>query len=135
MRFFLLLLILLNLGLWAYIDYETQRPTPGATALAQQIKPERIRLMSAQEVTGLEPPREVCLELGPLAAVDAMRARETVLNIHAGAQISERRAEPQVFLQVRNVPEAARRKLADAAPNLGGAELRVCPAEAKASSG
>lgn len=131
MRIFVLILLLANVVLFAYI-YEGQRSRTAPAALAQQIKPERIRLMTAQEVVALSPGVGVCVELGPLTPEQATQVRDSLAAIEPAAELSERQAvdeargAPVVFLQVRDMSEALRKRINEHA-NDTAAELQWCP--------
>ena len=132
MRIVVLLLLLANVALLAYLDYNGQRSRDESTLLAQQLKPERIRLMTAQEVAALQPSAKACLEIGPLSAGDLVKARQALEALQPAPRMTERKEETNGaavhYLQVREMQDAQRRRINEIASGFGETELRVCPA-------
>ena len=76
MRIVVLILLLANVALFAYLDYGAQADRDVSKAMAQQVQPERIRLMTEQEVAALQPGAAPCLEVGPLTSAALSAARD-----------------------------------------------------------
>jgi len=96
MRIAFLLLVLANFLLFAYRYYVTQYAVPDFDPVAQQLRPERIRVISPDELARLAASRRsaVCLEIGPLATVDLTRAEDAVAALGAGLKVGRRVEEP-----------------------------------------
>jgi len=132
MRIVVLILLLANVALFAYLDYDAQAKRDVSKAMAQQVQPERIRLMTEQEVAALKPGAAACLEVGPLNSGDVSQARGAFEELQPAPQLTER-SDPDrgaSYLQLRNVPDAVRAQVDAIAARFGGAALRVCPAPA-----
>ena len=127
MRIVVLMLLLANVALLAWLDYDAQRTRDESKALAQQVRPERIRLMSPQEVAALQPGAGACLEIGPLAAADAARARESFSALRPAPATRERQEGDAVYVQLRQLSAATRAEVEEIREALGGAPLRACP--------
>lgn len=131
-RIAVLVLLLANIMAFAYLDYAARRADDVA-AQAQQVHPERIRLMTAQEVAALQRGDSACVEIGPFAAPDAARMRESVATLQPVPEVSERRDEavlnaPNVFLRLRGLTDAGRGQVQQAAAGFAGVHIRPCPA-------
>lgn len=130
-RIAVLVLLLANIMAFAYLDYDARRVDDGA-AQAQQVHPERIRLMTAQEVAALQRGDGACVEIGPFAASDAARMRESVATLQPVPEVSERRDEavlnaPNIFLHLRGLSDAGRGRVREIIAGFTGVELRPCP--------
>jgi hypothetical protein len=94
MRAAVLLLILVNVALFAFAKaYRVAQSEPGR--LDEQVEPQRIRLLSAQEVAALAPSKvaalpDVCVEWGPFAESDRMRAQADLEPLGLGQLLSQR---------------------------------------------
>lgn len=132
MRIVVLIMLLANVALYAYLDYDAQAERDVSRAMAQQVQPERIRLMTAQEVAALKPGAGACLEVGPLTAADMSSAREAFAAVRPAPNLTERTDADTgaVYIQLRAVPDAVRERVEAIAARFGGASLRVCPAPA-----
>jgi hypothetical protein len=131
MRIVVLILLLANVALLAYLDYDAQRTRDQSAVAAQQVKPERIRLMTEQEVAALQPVAIVCLEIGPLDTATLAKARQAIEALRPTPRITDRQDQTNAFLQLRDVPDGMRARVKEIAAGLG-AELRICPAESAA---
>ena len=96
MRIAFLLLVLANILFFAYRYYVTQYAVPDFDPVTQQLRPERIRVISPDELARLAASRRsaVCLEIGPLATVDLTRAEDAVAALGAGLKVGRRVEEP-----------------------------------------
>src|SRR5438045_8905038 len=78
MRTLVLLLLLANLTLFAYIKLDSLSTGEGVR-LSQQVQPDKITLLTPQQVAALGPAKmsalaDVCVEGGPLTEGDKTRA-------------------------------------------------------------
>jgi hypothetical protein len=116
MRTILLLLLLANLTLFAYTQLD--RASSGEAArLAQQVQPDKIRLLTPQQVAALGPAKvaalaDVCLEWGPFNDPDKTRALGDLEPLGLGRLLTQKRIETNpaywVFL-----PRTANRSVVD----------------------
>jgi hypothetical protein len=114
MRAFVLLLVLANVALFAYARLD--RASEGERArLAQQVQPERIRLLTPQQVAALGPAKiaalaDICLEWGPFSDTERARALAELESANLGRLLTQKRVENSsawwVFLP-RNTSRAA----------------------------
>ena len=94
MRAAVLVLILVNVLLFAFAKaYRAAQSEPGR--LDQQVEPQRIRLLSPQEVAALAPSKiaalpDVCVEWGPFAEADRVRAQADLEPLALGRLVSQR---------------------------------------------
>jgi hypothetical protein len=95
MRTALLLLLLANLAFFAYRSYVAQYVGRDSSPAAQQIRPEKIRLIPPAEYARIVAARRAnaCLELGPVASGDAARAEEAITALGGGLKVASRRNE------------------------------------------
>jgi hypothetical protein len=120
MRLAFLLLVLANMLLAAYGFRMQSEPGPGAGIVAQQIQPERIRLITPEEAERLAAAQKVaaaCYEWGAFAAADVAKAVEAIEAL--GVKTRERRVEDAARWWVMLPPLATR-----AAANARLAELK-----------
>ena len=96
MRVAFLLLVLANILFFAYRYYATHYAVSDFDPVAQQLRPERIRVISPEELARLAASRRsaACLEIGPLATGDVARAEDAVAALGAGLKLSRRVEEP-----------------------------------------
>jgi hypothetical protein len=95
MRILFLLLVLANMALLGYRYYATHYAGSAADPAAQQLQPERIRIVAPEELARLAASRRgPCIELGPIAANDAVRAEEVAAGLATGLKIQRRVEEP-----------------------------------------
>jgi SPOR domain len=95
MRTAFFVLLFANVAFFAYRFYVTQHARPATDPIAQQIQPERVRIVPPGELARLAASRRgvACIELGPIAAADAARAEEAAGALAGGLQISQRRVD------------------------------------------
>jgi hypothetical protein len=110
MRTLFLLLVCANVAFLAWRYYGEQLATSRTDPLAQQIEPNRVRIVPPSELTrvassGKQP---TCIELGPIAAADAARAEEAVNALAAGSKVATRKAEEPTRWWVYLPPLATR---------------------------
>jgi hypothetical protein len=97
LRTLVILLILANLTLLGYTWLDRRSSGEGAR-LAEQVKPEKIRLLSPQEVAQLGPAKiaalpDVCAEWGPFVEADRARALADLEPLALGRLLTQRRVE------------------------------------------
>jgi SPOR domain len=94
-RTLFLILVFANVAFFAWRYYDEHFPSRGADPFAQQLYPERVKLVTPQELARLTGARRQasCVELGPIAAGDAARAEEAVTGIAAGLKVAQRRVD------------------------------------------
>jgi hypothetical protein len=107
MRVILILLLLANVALFALTRLDSVAGGE-PQRLAEQVQPDKIQLLTAQQVAALNPAKaattlaDVCLEWGPLGEADAKRALADLAPLNLGAQLSQRRVEGDGFLVTLN---------------------------------
>jgi len=94
MRAAIIFLILLNVALFGYARLDRAAQSE-AGRLADQVQPDRIRLLSPQQVAALGPSRvaalpDVCVEWGPFADADRTRAQGELEPLALGRLLSQR---------------------------------------------
>lgn len=137
MRTLVILLILANLTLLGYTWLDRRSSGEGAR-LAEQVKPERIRLLTPQEVAQLGPAKmaalpDVCVEWGPFADADRARALADLEPLALGRLLTQRRAEVgarqqtvmMTTLVIRDPREPVISRLRELAPSYPGTEAKV----------
>ena len=97
MRTLVLLLLLANLTLFAYIKLDSLSTGEGVR-LAQQVQPEKITLLTPQQVAALGPAKmsalaDVCVEWGPLTEGERTRALSTLEPLDLARLISQKKIE------------------------------------------
>jgi len=97
MRTLVLLLLLANLTLFAYIKLDSLSTGEGVR-LAQQVQPEKITLLTPQQVAALGPAKmsalaDVCVEWGPLTEGERTRALGTLEPLDLARLISQKKIE------------------------------------------
>jgi hypothetical protein len=119
LRTLVILLILANLTLLGYTWLD--RSSSGESArLAEQVNPEKIRLLAPREVANLGPAKmaalpDVCAEWGPFGDVDRTRALADLEALALGRLLTQRRVESATSWWVYLPP----------APNKAAAETRA----------
>jgi hypothetical protein len=95
MRTAFFVLLFANAVFFAYRFYVTQYARPATDPIAQQIQPDRIRIVQVEELARLAASRRgvACIELGPVAAADGARAEEAVGALAGGLKVSQRRVD------------------------------------------
>ncbi len=113
MRKAILLLLLANVAFFAY-RYVGPSLWHDATPVAQQLNPERIRLIGPEEFARIAASRRAvgCIELGPLATGDQTRAEEAVAALGQGLKVSSRRVDEPARWWVYIPPLATRQAAA-----------------------
>ncbi len=95
MRTLFLALVLANVLLGAYAYWRQSQPGPHAEIAAQQIAPERMRLLTAEEAEAMSAPRRAapqsCIEWGAFALADVPKALASIEAF--GVKARERRLE------------------------------------------
>ena len=96
MRIVIVLLLLANLTLYLY----TRLDTGGGEAvlLQDQVQPDKIKLLTPQQVAALGPAKvaalaDVCVEWGPLSDVDRTRALADLEPLGLGRLVSQKRVD------------------------------------------
>lgn len=121
MRTLFLTLAFANVAFFAWRYYvENYSPVRGADPVAQQLQPERIRLVAPEDLARMAGGRRqaACVELGPITAGDVARAEEAVSGIAAGLKVSQRRVEEPGRWWVYVPPLATRQAAAQRAAEL-----------------
>src|SRR5256885_3414895 len=99
MRTILWLLLLANLTLAGYIIIDNSLDTGGeAVRLKQQVRPEKIAILTPPQVAALGPGKvaslaDVCIEWGPLSDADRTRALADLDNLQLGRLLTQRRID------------------------------------------
>ena len=132
MRIVFLLLLLANLGFLAWIYFGAGRASDEPQLMEQQLNPQAIRLLSAEQVAVLAaeyakqaalskpPPKPTvaaCLELGAFNLADVQRVQQALAPLALGSRLSQRRVEEiasyWVFMPPQRDRQAANRKAAE----------------------
>jgi hypothetical protein len=130
-RTLVLLLVLANLSFLGFTRLDASREGE-ASHLTAQVQPDKIKLLTPQQVAALGPAKvaalaDVCLEWGPLSEADRPRALSELEPFQLGKLLSQRRAEtnnafwvylPSVAARAdaeRRAVEAKAKGIADAA--------------------
>jgi len=128
-----LLLLLANLGFFAWIYFGAGRASDEPQLMEQQLNPQAIRLLRADQVAALaaertkqapervkSPPKvalAACLELGAFGLGDAVRVQQALEPLGLGSRLSQRRAEEVasywVFMPPQRNRQAANQKAAE----------------------
>jgi len=116
MRTLLLLLVLANVAFFAYTRLDTGAAGEAAR-LAQQVQPDKIKLLTPREVAALGPAKvaelaDVCVEWGPFVEADRVRALAGLEPLALGRLLTQRRQETTTAFWVY-VPPIANRAEAD----------------------
>ena len=132
MRTIFILLLLANVTLFAYTRLD-RAGNGDAARLAEQVQPDKIRLLTPQQVAALGPAKvaalaDVCLEWGPLSEADRARAFADLEPLALGKLLTQRRIETTfafwVFLPpVGNRADAERRAADARAKGVGDASI------------
>jgi hypothetical protein len=103
-------LVLANVAFFAWRYYVDHFSSRAADPVAQQLQPERIKLIPPEDLARMAASRRqgICLELGPVAAGDAARAEEAVNGLAAGLKVALRRTEDSTRWWVYLPPFATR---------------------------
>ena len=132
MRTLVLLLLLANLSFFAYTRLDAGRDGE-PVRLAEQVQPDKIRLLTPQQVAALGPGKvaalaDVCVEWGPLSEADRARALADLEPLALGKLLTQRRVETTfafwVYLPpVGNRADAERRAADARAKGAGDASI------------
>ena len=125
MRTLVLLLVLANLSFFGYTRLDAARDGE-ANRLAEQVQPDKIKLLTPQQVAALGPAKvaalaDVCLEWGPLSETDRARALSELEPFQLGKLLTQRRTETNNTFWVY-LPSVANR--ADAERRVGDARAK-----------
>ena len=132
MRIAFFLLLLANLAFFAWIYFGAGRAAEEPQLMQQQLNPQEIRLLSADQVAKLAaerakqvdrpkaPPKAppvACLELGAFSPVDVPRVQQALEPLALGSRLSQRRAQEiasyWVFIPPLRNRQAANQKAAE----------------------
>jgi len=116
MRILVFLLVLANLTLFGYTRLDSVGGGEGVR-LSQQVQPDKIKLLTPQQVAALGPAKvaalaDVCVEWGPLSDADRARALSRIEPLDLGKLLTQKRTEVVTNYWVF-VPPAANRAAAD----------------------
>ena len=119
MRTVVILLLLANLTFFGYTRLDATSDGE-AVRLVEQVQPDKIKLLTPQQVAALGPAKvaalaDVCLEWGPLADADRARALADLESLALGKLLTQRRIETNMAFWVYLPP----------APNRADAERRA----------
>lgn len=124
MRTAVLLLILANVILFGYARLDRAAQSE-AGRLGAQVQPDRIRVLTSQQVAALAPGKvaalaDVCVEWGPFSDADRARAQADIEPLQIGRLVSQRpvTADPMWWVNTGPVPSRA-------AADKRAAELRL----------
>ncbi|MEP6942319.1 MAG: SPOR domain-containing protein [Betaproteobacteria bacterium] len=97
MRTLFFLLLLANLTLFGFIKLDSMSGGE-AVRLSQQVQPDRIKLLTPQQVAALGPAKvaalaDVCVEWGPMSDAERVRALSTIEPLDLGRLITQRKVE------------------------------------------
>jgi hypothetical protein len=140
-RLLVVVLAAANLALLGYILVD-RWPGGDRGRFEQQVEPDRIRLLTPQQVAALGPAKaaelpNVCLEWGPFSDRDRDRAVAILEPFRLGSLASERRVEVQAAARsqasirtlwvVRDPQPGLLERVRDAAIEFSGAAARIGP--------
>lgn len=116
MRTLAFLLLLANLSLFGYIKLDSLGTGEGVR-LSQQVQPEKIKLLTPQEVAALGPAKaaslaDVCVEWGPLSEGDKARALASLEPLDLAKLMTQKKVEVIASYWVY-LPPATNRAAAD----------------------
>ena len=125
MRTAVLLLILANVILFGYARLDRAAQSE-AGRLAAQVQPDRIRVLTSQQVAALAPGKvaalaDVCVEWGPFSDADRVRAQADIEPLQIGRLVSQRPVTAADSMWWVNTGPVASRAAADKR----AAELRL----------
>jgi hypothetical protein len=97
MRTLVFLLLLANLTLFGYIKLDSVGGGEGVR-LSQQVQPDKIKLLTPQQVAALGPAKvaslaDVCVEWGPMSDADRARAQTRLEPLDLGKLVTQRQVE------------------------------------------
>jgi hypothetical protein len=112
MRIIVTLLLLANLAFFALTRLDAYSAGEGQR-LGQQVQPDKIRLLTPQEVVALGPAKaaalaDVCIEWGPLGDAERNRALDELAAVGGAQAIAQRRVDGDGFVvTLAGFPSAA----------------------------
>jgi len=121
MRIIVIFLLLANLAFFAFTRLD-ETSEGEAVRLVEQVQPDKIKLLTPQQVAALGPAKvaalaDVCLEFGPLAEADRVRALADLEPLALGKLLTQKRIETTtsfwVYLPVAPSRTEADRRVAD----------------------
>jgi hypothetical protein len=141
MRIVLALLLFANLTLYAYTRLDMG--TGEGVLLQDQVQPDKIKLLTPQQVAALGPTKvaalaDVCVEWGPFSDADRGRALADLEPLALGRLLSQKRVEyvpprqqaiAQTLLVVRDPQQAVVARLKDLQAQYPGSEIKVTACE------
>lgn len=132
MRIVIVLLILANATLFAFTRLDTG--SGEAILLQDQVQPDKIKLLTPQQVAALGPTKvaslaDVCVEWGPFSDADRTRALADLEPLALGRLVSQRRVDNQTLVIIRDPQQTAMTRLRELAPQYAGSNLRVTACE------
>jgi hypothetical protein len=97
MRTLVFLLLLANITLFGYIKLDSLGAGEGVR-LSQQVQPDKVKLLTAQQVAALGPAKvaalaDVCVEWGPLSDADRARALAVMEPLDLGKLMTQKKVE------------------------------------------
>ena len=97
MRTLVFLLLLANLTLFGYIRLDSVG-SGEAVRLSQQVQPDKIKLLTPQQVAALGPAKvaslaDVCVEWGPMSDADRTRAQTRLEPVDLGKLLTQKKVE------------------------------------------
>ena len=138
MRTVVLLLLLANLTFFGFAQLDS-----GSTGEAsQQLQPDKIKLLTAQQVAALGPDKaaalaDVCVDWGPFGDVDRTRALTDLEPLALGRLLTQRRADSSTgspkssltMLVIRDPSAQTVARLRELAPAYPSADVKVGPCD------
>ena len=120
MRIVVILLLLANLALFALTRLDST-PTGEGQRLAEQVQPDKVKLLTPQQVAALGPAKvaslnDVCVEWGPLSEAERTRALGELAPLSLGALVTTRRIDAAGFavsIGGFTTPAAAERRVTE----------------------
>ena len=113
MRTFFLLLVVANLGFFAWTQYFAQTESASdPEPLVRQMYPEKIRIIDGQELARQaakpEPAAPTCIEWGAFSVAEAPRGEQALEPLALGARLSQNRTEETAGWWVFIPPQGSR---------------------------
>jgi hypothetical protein len=114
MKILFLILLLANLGFYAYSQgYLPQSADPADEAMRTPLNPEKIRVLNATQVAALPKVKPVlkasaCMEWGNFNPADAVKAEQALQSLALGDRLSERRVEETASWWVYLPPQGSK---------------------------
>ena len=136
MRTLFFLLLLANITLFGYIELDNMSSGEGVR-LRQQLQPEKIRILTPQQVAALGPEKtaslsDICAEWGPLSEIERTRAMADLEPLGLARLITVKRLEPvaarpgtRSSIVIRAPPANAIARWKELQPGYPSAEVRI----------